>query len=194
MIAPTALATLPLRRWTVAEYHTLAAAGILTSQDRIELLDGHLVTMSAKGRPHIIALRLLAQTFSNALQNQRLIFLQDPIALSPTSEPEPDLTLVQGQELDYLQRHPQPHEIDLIVEVADSTLKTDCEVKSLLYAQAGIAEYWVVDVAQRQVWVFREPDPAGYRSRVIYGPTAQLSPLACPAVNIPIEAILPPLP
>jgi len=192
-VPPNALSpTLPLRRWTVAEYRAMADRGILTRQERTELLDGHIVTMRAKGRPHVITLRLLTQVLTTALQGQRLIFLQDPISLSPTSEPEPDLVIVQGQELDYLHQHPQPEVIDLVVEVADSTLSKDREVKGLLYAQAGICEYWVVDVSQRQVWVFRDADPAGYRSRVIYDDTAHLSPLRFPDLRLAIADLFPP--
>jgi Uma2 family endonuclease len=96
-----------------------------------------------------------------------LVRTQDPIRLDNFSEPEPDLAVVRGTELDYADRHPRPEDLCLVVEVADSTLKQDCEIKDKLYAQAKIADYWVVDLKNRQLHVFRDPTPTGYTSHLI---------------------------
>ena len=109
------------------------------------------------------------------------------------SEPEPDLAVVRGQVLDYLDHHPQSTEVQLVVEVADTTLKRDCEVKEKVYARAGIADYWVLDVGNRRLYLFREPTPMGYASHRILTEPASLSPLAFPDISIQLSEILPPV-
>ncbi len=100
---------------------------------------------------------------------------------------------MQGTVFDYADRHPQPSDICLLVEVADSTLKGDCEVKEKVYAQAAISEYWVIDIPDRQVHVFRDPTPTGYTNHLTWSETQTISPAAFPHLTLPIAAILPPL-
>ncbi len=127
-----------LKRWTVQDYHRLSELGILDPDERTELLAGHITLMAAKGTPHVTALYLLANTLRDRLGSDPLIRTQDPIQLDAFSEPEPDLAIVRGTVLDDAAQHPQPADIYLVVEVADSTLKQDCEIKDKLYAQANI--------------------------------------------------------
>ena len=150
--------------------------------------------MAAKGTPHVLALRLLAKVL-DVLLNESPVFVstQDPIQLDDFSEPEPDLAVVCGTELDYADRHPRPEDLCLVVEVADSTLKQDCEIKDKVYAQAEIADYWVVDLKNRQLHVFRDPTPTGYTSHLILTEPHQVSPLAFPALTITLASILPPV-
>lgn len=187
-----------LKSWTVQEYHRLGELGILASPERTELIAGQIILMVAKGTPHVVTLQLLAshlaeQLGAEQLSRSTLIRTQDPIHLDNASEPEPDLVIVNGGILNYVDRHPQPADIHLVVEVADSTLKYDCEVKNQLYARASIAEYWVVDVKNRQVHIFRDPMPTGYTSQLIVSEPQSVSPLAFAGIVLSIASILPPL-
>lgn len=181
-----------LKRWTVGDYHRLSELGLLDRQERTELIAGQITLMAAKGTPHVTALYLLANILRDRLGNQALIRTQDPIQLDDFSEPEPDLVIVRGTVLDYAEQHPRPEDIDLIVEIADSTLKQDCEIKDKLYAQAGIADYWVLAVKSRQLHIFRKPIASGYTEHLILSEPNQAAPLAFPEIVIALSSILPP--
>jgi Uma2 family endonuclease len=183
-----------LKSWTVQDYHRMSELGILDPNERTELIDGQITLMVAKGNPHILTVRLLTRTMETSLSDRPiLVSIQEPIQLNNSSEPEPDLAIVQGNMFDYADRHPQPTEIHLIIEVADSTLKYDCQVKDKHYAKANIPDYWVVDLKKRQVHVFRNPTPTGYASQLILAESQIVSPLDFPDVVIPISSILPPV-
>lgn len=169
--------SLNLRLWTVADYHRMAETGILDEDERVELLEGKIIWMSAKGTAHCSAMRRIDKLLHNCLGNQASISIQEPIKLNQRSEPEPDIAVVKIDPLDYADHHPTPSEVYLIIEVADSSLKFDCETKAKAYAQAGIADYWVLDVVARQLYVFREPNEEGYQSKVILGENEMISPL-----------------
>lgn len=181
-----------LKRWTVGDYHRLSELGLLDRQERTELIAGQITLMAAKGTPHVTALHLLANILRDRLGNRALIRTQDPIQLDDFSEPEPDLVIVRGNILDYAQQHPRPEDIDLVVEIADSTLKQDCEIKDKLYAQAGIADYWVLAVKSRQLHIFRKPIASGYTEHLILSEPNQAAPLAFPEIVIALSSILPP--
>ena len=181
-----------LKLWTVGDYHRLSELGLLDRQERTELIAGQITLMAAKGTPHVTALHLLANILRDRLGNQALIRTQDPIQLDDFSEPEPDLVVVRGTVLDYAEQHPRPEDIDLIVEIADSTLKQDCEIKDKLYAQAGIADYWVLAVKSRQLHIFRKPIASGYTEHLILSEPNQAAPLAFPEIVIALSSILPP--
>jgi Uma2 family endonuclease len=185
-----------LKYWTVQEYYQMSDLGILDPSQRTELIAGQIVLMTAKGTPHVLTLRLLATAIENALGDRSAVFIstQDPIRLDNFSEPEPDLAIVKGSILDYTQAHPGAEDIYLVIEVADSTLKQDCEVKDKLYARSSIAEYWVIDIKNRQVRIFRDPTPTGYSSQLILTETHSVSPLAFPESSFSIASILPPAP
>ncbi|MEG4505105.1 Uma2 family endonuclease [Microcoleus sp. F6_B4] len=189
----TTEAAFTLRKWTVKEYHKLGEMGFFHPEERVELIEGNIIKMSAKGTAHTSATRRTASVLHNLLGNQAAVYTQDPIALDDSSEPEPDIALVIIDPLDYATHHPTPSEIYLIIEVADSSLAYDREVKAKIYARSGIADYWVLNVNERQLHVFLEPAENGYCSEVILGESAIVSPLQFPTVNIPIQQMLPPL-
>ena len=171
----------------------MAELGLLDPGERTELLAGQITLMAAKGTPHVTALRLLAAQLDVLLANEPVfVSTQDPIQLDDRSEPEPDLTIIQGTVLDYADQHPRPKQVALVVEVADSTLSHDCEIKDKLYAQAGIADYWVVDLSHRQLHIFRDPTPAGYTRHLILTEPNSVAPLAFPNCRLELTAILPP--
>ncbi len=184
-----------IKLWTVAEYHHLSELGLLDADGRTELIAGQILLMASKGTPHVLALRLLASRLDDLFNKDRsiLIITQDPIHLDDLSEPEPDLAIVKGTMIDYAEHHPYPADIHLVVEIADSTLKQDCQVKDKLYAHAGIVEYWVVDLPHRQVHIFRNPTPTGYATQLILQEPNEFSPLAFPDLGLNLTSILPPV-
>jgi Uma2 family endonuclease len=182
-----------LKYWTVQDYDRMSDLGILNPSERTELIAGQIVLMVAKGTAHVVSLQLLANVLQQQLGDTALIRTQDPVVLDDFSEPEPDLAIVKGNILDYTDHHPLPHDLYLVVEVANSTLKYDCEVKDKLYAQAGIPEYWVIDLQDRQVHVFREPTPTGYRQQFLLTELQSISALEFPEIAFSIASILPPL-
>jgi Uma2 family endonuclease len=187
-VEPTAV-----KSWTVSDYHRMSEAGFLDPDERTELINGQIVLMAAKGTPHVTSLHLLANALRDRLGNTALVRTQDPIQLDDWSEPEPDVAIVRGTVLDYANHHPRPDEIALVVEVADSTLKQDCEIKDKLYAQAGIVDYWVLDLRNRQLHVFRNPTPTGYTSHLILTEPNEIAPLSFPDLTLFLTGILPPV-
>jgi Uma2 family endonuclease len=181
-----------LKRWTVQDYHRISELGFLID-DRTELIDGQITIMAAKGTPHVTSLHLLANALRDRLGDLALVRTQDPIHLDDFSEPEPDLAIVQGTILDYVEQHPRPEQIYLVVEVADSTLKQDCQIKDKLYAKPGIADYWVLAPQKRHLHIFRKPTPTGYTEHLILSEPSQASPLAFPDFAIALTSILPPI-
>lgn len=180
------------KTWTVPEYHRLSELGFLGSHDRTELCAGQIMLKASKSPLHVTVLQLLAQTLREFLQTQPVLILtQDPIQLDDRSEPEPDLVVARGTALDYRSQHPQPADLHLVVEVADSTLTYDCGPKARLYAQAGIADYWVVDVQNQQLHIFRDPTPAGYSHHLILTQPQSAALLAFSACSINLHEIFP---
>ena len=145
------------RRLTVAEFHRLGDAGILGADDRVELLEGQLVSMSPIGPRHALVVDALAETLVIALRGRAAVRIQNPVSLGRHTEPQPDVAIIRRPWHGYPAAHPGPADIHLIVEVADATLTTDLGAKRDLYAAAGIAEYWVVDLERDRIHVFRRP-------------------------------------
>ncbi|NEN98068.1 MAG: Uma2 family endonuclease [Moorea sp. SIO3I7] len=183
-----------LRLWTVEEYHRMAKVGILQPDEPVELIAGQIIRqMSPQGTPHATAIRLTRRLLDNRLREQGLVQTQLPIQLSNYSEPEPDLAVVMPDELRYLDHHPTPSEIYLIIEVADTTLKRDCELKANHYAEAKIADYWVIDLSNRQLHVFRKPTDQGYQSQVIIADNQTILPLQFSDCLFTVSEMLPPV-
>jgi Uma2 family endonuclease len=163
----------PVRRFTVGEYRQLAAAGILTEEDRVELLEGWIVPKMVHNPPHDNAIELADASIRPHLPSGWSIRIQSVIATTD-SEPEPDLAIVRGSPRDRGSRHPRPAEVALVIEVADSSLDIDRDTKARLYARAGVPTYWIVNLVDRQVEALTEPtgpaDEPGYGQRRIHRP------------------------
>jgi Uma2 family endonuclease len=159
--------SLTRRKFTTAQYHQMAEAGILAAADRVELLHGEIVEMSPIGSRHAACVKRLVRLFSQ-LSEWAIVGVQDPIELNRNSEPQPDLALLKPRPDFYASRHPQPEEVLLLVEVADTTVEFDRTVKVPLYAQAEIAEVWLVDLQGEAIEVYRQPAPGGYLSIQIF--------------------------
>jgi Uma2 family endonuclease len=180
------LPPLPVRRFTVDEYHRMIETGILRSGDPVELLDGWLVLKMTRNPPHDVALSLAEERIAELLPGDWFRRVQMAITL-PESEPEPDLVVVRGPRRRYASRHPGPQDIALVVEVADATLESDRTEKGRIYARAGIAVYWIINLPDSRVEVYSEPSGPGraprYRRRHIYG-AARSVPLVLHGRNV----------
>ena len=179
------------RLWTVAEYHRMSAAGVFRPEERVELLEGRVLQMAAKNPPHAATNLCAANALRVSLGERALVRIQDPIALSAVSEPEPDIAVVHPSDRFYADRHPTPAEMFLLVEVADTMLEFDCDRKGPAYARAGIGEYWVLAVQTEQLYVFREPTAEGYGDRRVLGVADAVQLVAFPEVNIEVRQLFP---
>jgi Uma2 family endonuclease len=158
---------LPVRRFSVTEYDQMFATGILTEEDRVELLDGWITPKMTRNPPHDATLVIVEQVLSASLPPGWHLRSQKAATL-PTSAPEPDVAIVVGVARDYRNRHPVPADIGLIVEVSDSTLDSDCNVKGPIYARAGIPTYWIVNLVDQVIEVRTLPGPGASQHRQDY--------------------------
>jgi Uma2 family endonuclease len=184
------------RKWTRVEYDRLAKAEILGPEDRIELLGGEMIVKEPQYSPHATAIRLVARALRRVFGDGWDVSTQLPVALDEDSEPEPDVYVVRGDPRDYRDAHPERP--GLIVEVSLTRLGFDREHKGSLYARAGIADYWIANITDRRVEVYREPVPDGaapfgwrYGHSVTLGPDERVSPLAAPTARIAVADLLP---
>ena len=178
------------RKFTVEQYHQMVETGILTENDRVELIRGEIIEMSPIGRKHAAHVKRLTELFFLRLAQAVTIGVQDPVELDDTSEPQPDVALLRRRADFYLARHPQPQDIFLLVEVADTTVEFDRDVKIPLYAEDGIVEAWLVDINQECVEVYTEPAPTGYQNVQKFYRGQILSMQAFPDVNIAVDKVL----
>jgi Uma2 family endonuclease len=177
------MTTTKYRLWTVEEYHQMIDTGILTPEDKVELLDGKIVQMSPQTPPHAGTTQRASDRFKLILAGQAHVRTQLPITLS-SSEPEPDVAVVEIDPGAYGNHHPSSSEIFLLIEVSYSTLDFDCEEKAAIYAEENIREYWVLDVIERQVYVYRNPSPSGYQEKTIFNVDDAITLLAFPQIQV----------
>ncbi len=165
-------------------------AGILHPDERVELLEGQIIQMAAKGTAHSAAVSRIEKLLRNRLGDRVLLRFQDPVRLNDYSEPEPDVAIVQPSPSFYEDHHPTPSEVFWLIEVSDSTLKFDRETKAPVYARSGILEYWVLDVIGRKLHSYRMPSAEGYQSEMILAEDLTIAPLAFPDCTIAIKDML----
>lgn len=178
------------RQFTVAEYHEMAAAGILSEDDRVELLHGEIVQMSPIGKRHAASVDKLTRTLVRDLGDAAIVRVQSSILLGDLSEPQPDLAVLRWRDDFYANALPGPDDILLLVEVADTTLESDRRVKLPLYARAGVPEAWLVDLIGDAVEVHRDPGPDGYRRVERLRGTERLTPAALRSVDVAVTDVL----
>lgn len=177
-------------RFTVDDYHRMVEAGILTADDRVELLDGEIIKMSPIGVPHASCVRRLEALAHRLLGDRAVISVQNPVQLGDYGEPEPDLAVLRPRADFYAERHPQPQDILLLIEVADSSLAKDRGAKLPLYAREGIAEAWLVDLDGEALERHTNPTEEGYGLilRARRGETVASTVL--PELAFPVAAVL----
>ncbi|HEY9626096.1 MAG TPA: Uma2 family endonuclease [Coleofasciculaceae cyanobacterium] len=175
--------------WTVEDYHRMVETGVLTGSDRVELLEGQVIEMNPQLPPHAATTQRAFRYLDRLLETVAYVRMQLPVTLKPKSEPEPDIAVVRIDANEYGDRHPTPEDIFLIIEVADSTLLGDRQQKALIYAKAGISDYWILDVNAKQVHVFREPTSEGYQQEAIVAANTVFAPVAFPDITIPLNQL-----
>ncbi len=178
------------RKFDVAEYYRLAEAGILHEDDRVELIEGEIVRMVPIGSEHGGAVNRLTYALIRAVGDRGVVTVQNPLRLSDLSEPQPDLLLARPRDDFYSARHPLPEDVLLLVEVSNSSLRYDREVKLPLYARHGIPEVWILDLAARAVEVHRRPAGEGYAEVSRAAPGDVIEPPSLPGLRVPVADIL----
>ena len=178
------------RRFTADEYERVVEAGIFTGDERVELLDGVICSMSPEGKRHVVAIELAREVLSSKLGTRAGMRVQHPLSVSRESEPEPDVVIVEARDpRAYLAGHPTT--ALLVNEVAYYSLQKDLSFKAGLYARAGIAEYWVENLVDDTVEVFRQPESGSYRTRMTLRRGEKLSLVSFPDVEIEVDELLP---
>jgi Uma2 family endonuclease len=156
-------------RLTVEQYESMVSAGLFTKRDKLHLINGILVAKMTKKPPHVIACEKTRDALLRVTPRGWRVMGEAPVRIPEYNEPEPDLALARGTAEDYAARHPGPADLALIVEVAETSLRQDRDLIQI-YGSAGIPACWIVNLIDRQVEVYSDPSPDGYRSRLVYVP------------------------
>ena len=173
------------RRLTIEEYHRLGEAGVLREDDRVELIEGELIHMAPIGSRHAECVSRLNRLFNR--QTEALVRVQDPIQLSEHSEPEPDIAIVRNR--NYAEAHPGPNDMLLLVEVSDTSLSDDRDIKVPLYARHGIPEVWLVDLVRERLEIYLGPTAQGYRQALRPRAGDVITASRVPEVNLDIDVL-----
>ena len=176
-------------RWNRDTYDRAVEAGVFGPDDRVELIEGRLVSVTPQGSRHATGIRLANRALGRAFGERAIVQCQLPLAIAGDSEPEPDVAVIGGEISDYRDAHPST--ALLVVEVADDSLVYDRTVKRSLYARCGVPEYWIVAIPDACIEVCRDPAGDGYRDVTILRAGETVAPLARPAAAIPAADLLP---
>ncbi len=177
-------------KFTADEYYRLYETGVLDAKDRIELLNGELIIMHAIGYRHAQAVTNLNASLSEQARRRYKISPQNPVELDRYSAPQPDLALVPWTRGN-AKRHPAPEEVFLIIEVADSSLEYDRAEKLRAYATTGIREFWLLNLQDDTLEIYRQPEGPAYREQLTIPADGTPAPLAFPDAVIALSEILP---
>jgi Uma2 family endonuclease len=185
------------KRFTLDEYHKLGELGFFHEDDHIELIRGEIIQMVSKGRVHETCLRNLLRELPRLVGDRATLQTQAPIVLPPNSEPEPDFAILKNRDDNYLLAHPESADILLVIEVSDSSLDYDRDVKMPLYAEAGISDYWIFNLFDNYLECYSEPyqnnqGKHGYLNKRIVLPN-QVVALPCfPDLSLDLNRVFPP--
>lgn len=179
--------TITLTQWSVADYHQMIAAGILRDRP-VELLQGNIIEMAPERPIHYYTAKQDSRYLERLLENKADVRFNGPITLQD-SEPEPDIAIVKLLGSVYAERHPYVEDIYWLIEVANSSLKIDLNLKAEIYATASIQEYWVLDLANRQLIVLREPKEGRYTQQAPFS-DGFVTPLAFPDIQVSVSKLL----
>lgn len=189
--------TLPTaKRFTIDEYHRLADLGFLTEDDRVELIRGEIMQMAAKGTAHTNCCRDLLEQLAQLLAGRAKLQCQDPIVLPSNSEPEPDFAILRKRDDNYHFALPKADDVLLVIEIADSTLKYDQEIKIPLYAEAGISNYWIFNLVENHLETYSEPYQGlqggfGYSVKHIVLPNNTITLPGFPDLSLKLSKVFP---
>ena len=174
-------------KWSIDDYHLMIKSGILNNRS-VELLEGEIIEVSPESPLHRFTNDSIAEYLRKQLQGNAKVFEAHPITLD-NSEPEPDISIVRLPNTNYLYRHPYPEDIYWLIEVSSTTLQDDLNLKKKIYAKAGINEYWVVDLKNTKLIVFREPSGDDYKTKISLN-EGIVYPLTFPNIKIEVKKIL----
>lgn len=179
----------PIHRWTRQQYDDMVLHDIFQPEERVELIEGVVVDMSPQKSFHATAISLIEEILRSVFRSGYIVRTQMPLALDEHSEPEPDVAVVPGQARDYTHAHPTM--AALVVEVADTTLRLDRKIKQAVYARNDIAEYWIVNLQDHCLEVYRNPQGEQYQSQTVLQRGETLAPLTRPDYRIAVTDLLP---
>jgi Uma2 family endonuclease len=178
------------KRFTVDDYYRMAETGILTPQDRVELIDGEIYEMSPIGDRHAMAVNRANMIFARGLGDKVVVAVQNAARLDMYSEPQPDVVLIRPRENFYGKQHPRPEDVLLFIEVSDTTLRFDQNIKLPVYARSRIRELWIVDLNNDVIRVHRKPKGKTYLSVEVRARGESVSPEAFPDFSTPVDELL----
>ena len=179
------------RKFTVTEYYRMAEVGILQPQERVELIEGDILVMPPIGPFHAEGVDDSNEFFSHYAAGRFRVRVQSPVHLGERLEPEPDIALLRRRPGGYRNAHPTAADLLLAIEVADTTLAYDRNIKSRLYGQAGVPETWIINLPEDCLEVFRNPGPQGYAQHTIYRRGDHIRPVALPDLEFAVADLLP---
>ena len=181
---------LPRHKLSVEQFHEMGRAGILDANSRVELIEGELIDMAPIGSLHASVVAVLSMLFVRQVGDAALVWTRNPISVPPDSEPQPDISLLRPSRDGYRSSLPTADDVLLLVEVADTTLQYDRMVKLALYARHGIREVWIVNLPDRVVEMYRQPENGAYRVKLERVATDIASPLAISTVRVDLSEML----
>jgi Uma2 family endonuclease len=176
--------------WTVEAFTKASEAGVFGYSERLELIQGRIIKIMGQGPRHATLASEIADMLRDAAKKQFAIREEKPVRIDFDGEPIPDVMVLSGRQADYGDHQPVPEDVRLLVEVSVTTVEYDLGEKALLYAQAGVTDYWAVLVNEAAIVVHREPSPEGYQNVMRLAGTDSLSPLAMPEVVWTVNALL----
>ena len=184
------------KRFTIDEYHRLAELGFFHEDDRIELIRGEIIQMAAKGTPHATCCSNLLEELAGLLRGRAKLRCQDPITLPSKSEPEPDFAILRIRGDNYLSAHPNPADVLLLIEIADSTLKYDQETKLSIYSESEISDYWIFNLVNNYLEAYSEPyqdlqGNFGYQVKRIFLPNQTIVLPCFPGLSLDLSKVFP---
>jgi Uma2 family endonuclease len=176
--------------FTVDEYYRMAQAGILDPDARLELIEGEILEMSPVGTRHVSCVNRLNRLFNRRLGDEALVSVQNPVRLSNYTETQPDIVLLRPRDDCYKEKRISWEDACLVIEVSDTTIRRDRDLKLPLYSTAGISELWIIDLQQETLFAYREPGPKSYGKTLTLNRGGSLSMLAFPVVVFQVEELI----
>jgi Uma2 family endonuclease len=176
--------------FTVAQYERMGEAGILSENDRVELIEGEIVEMSPIGERHAACVGRLTQILSLLFQRQAILWIQNPIRLNDYSEPQPDVAVLKPRADFYGKALPTPADVLLVIEVSDSTLEYDRQIKVPLYARAGVPEVWVVNLADERIETYADSVSGAYRTTASAGRGDEVRAHGVASLRLSVEEVI----
>jgi Uma2 family endonuclease len=178
------------RHFNVTEYYRMAAAGVFSEDDRVELIEGEIIEMNPIGSRHAACVGRLTKLLERLAGDRSIVWVQNPVQVNDYSEPLPDIALLKPRDDFYAQANPQAAHVLLLIEVADSSVEYDRDIKIPLYAQSGIAEVWLINLPKETIEIYSQPFEAKYRGTRLAKRGESLSAKFVPNLTIDVNAIL----